>query len=210
MAWSLLVAGCASTRPASTPVQVDHVESVAFTSMAERVDIVDQATSALVTSNFAITLANDRIGLVQSDFVPLSQVQQALADTLDPVPDFSNILMRVAVNAERGDETKYVQVKGTFQRIAGIPQSTDDLVGLYWLEQLTDRIASGVDAPFTHQISDSTYVQLLSSGMPEQEADESPGLSGALKVAGVLVVILFVVELASGAFGPVSSPTPSQ
>lgn len=210
MAWSLLVAGCTSTRPVSTPAQVDHVESVAFTSMAERVDIVDQATSALVASNFSITLANDRIGLVQSDFVPLSQVQLALADTLDPVPDFSNILMRVAVNAERGDETKYVQVKGTFQRIAGVPRSTDDLVGLYWLEQLTDRIASGVDAPFTHQVSDSTYVQLLASSAPEQESDESPGFSGALKVAGVLVVILFVVELASGAFGPVSSPTPSQ
>lgn len=210
MAWSLLVAGCSSTRTATTPVQVDHVETVAFTSMAERVDIVDQATSALVGANFAITLANDRIGLIQSDFVPLSRVQQALADTLAPEADFSNILMRVAVNAERGDETKYVQVKGTFQRIAGTPRSTDDLVGLYWLEQLTDRIATGIDAPFAHQISDSTYVQLLSSSAPEMETDENPGISGALKVAGALVVILFVVELASGAFGPVSSPTPSQ
>lgn len=210
MAWSLLVAGCTSTRPVATPSQVDHVETVAFTSMAERVDIVDRATSALVGSNFSITLANDRIGLVQSDFVPLSRVQQALSDTLDPEPDFSNILMRVAVNAERGDETKFVQVKGTFQRIAGSPRSTDDLIGLYWLEQLTDRIASGVDAPFTHQISDSTYVQLLSNSAPAEEVNESPGLSGALKVAGVLVVVLFVVELASGAFGPVSSPTPAQ
>lgn len=210
MAWSILVAGCTSARTATTPVKVDHVESVAFTSMAERVDIVDQATSALIGSNFSITLANDRIGLVQSDFVPLSRVQSALADTLDPVDDFNNILMRVAVNAERGDETKYVQVKGTFQRIAGTPRTTDDLVGLYWLEQLTDRIASGVDAPFTHQVSDSTYVQLLNSGAPQAEAEESPGFGGALKVAGVLVIILFVVELASGAFGPVSSPTPSQ
>jgi len=194
----------------SYTVPGDHIETVAFTSMAERVDIVDRATSALVGSNFAITLANDRIGLVQSDFVPLSRVQQALADTLDPEPDFRNILMRVAVNAERGDETKYVQVKGTFQRIAGSPRSTDDLIGLYWLEQLTDRIASGVDAPFTHQISDSTYVQLLSSSAPEEEINESPGLNGALKVAGVLLVVLFVVNLASGAFGPVTSSTPTQ
>lgn len=210
IAWSLLVAGCTAPRMASTPVRVDQVESVAFTSMAERVDIVDQATSVLVRSNFAITLANDRIGLVQSDFVPLSRVQRALADTLASVPDFDNILMRVAVNAERGDETKYVQVKGTFQRISGQPKNTDDLIGLYWLEQLTNRIASGVDAPFTPQVSDSTYAQLMmGNGTPDDEPD-SPGFSGALKVAGVLVAVLFVVTLASGAFGPVSSPTPSQ
>lgn len=181
-----------------------------FTSMADRVDIVDQATSTLVGANFAITLANDRIGLVQSDFVPLSRVQLALADTLARVPDFDNILMRVAVNAERGQETKYVQVKGTFQRIAGTSRNTDDLIGLYWLEQLADRIAEGVDAPLVHQVSDSTYAQLLANGSEPQEEDASPGVGGALKVVGVLVAVLFVVTLASGAFGPVSSPTPSQ
>ena len=181
-----------------------------FTSMADRVDIVDQATSTLVGANFAITLANDRIGLVQSDFVPLSRVQLALADTLARVPDFDNILMRVAVNAERGQETKYVQVKGTFQRIAGTSRNTDDLIGLYWLEQLADRIAEGVDAPLVHQVSDSTYARLLANGSEPQEEDASPGVGGALKVVGVLIAVLFVVTLASGAFGPVSSPTPSQ
>jgi|GEM_PF-779095 len=210
LAWSFFVAGCTTPRTATAPVRVDHVETVAFTSMADRVDIVDQATSALIRSNFAITLANDRIGLVQSDFVPLSRVQDAIADTLAPQADFNNILMRIAVNAERGDETKFVQVKGTFQRISGQARPTDELVGLYWLEQVTDRIASGVEAPFTHQVSDSTYAQLLAgNGVPAQQ-DASPGIGGALKVAGVLVAVLFVVTLASGAFGPVSSPTPSQ
>lgn len=207
--WSLLVAGCTTPRRTATPAVSDHVETVAFTSMADRVDIVDQATSALVSSNFAITLANDRIGLVQSDFIPLSRVQSALADSLPPQADFSNILVRVAVNAERGTETKYVQVKGTFQRIAGMPRTTDDLIGLYWLEQLTARMADGVDATFVHQVSDSTYVRLLGDSAPQTEK-KSPGISGALKVAGVLIAVLFVVQLASGAFGPVSSPTPSQ
>ncbi|MDA0873428.1 MAG: hypothetical protein O3C45_00025 [Bacteroidetes bacterium] len=208
-AWSLLVAGCATPRRTATPAVTDHVETVAFTSMADRVDIVDQATSALISANFAITLANDRIGLVQSDFIPLSRVQTALADSLPPVADFSNILLRVAVNAERGTETKYVQVKGTFQRIAGAPRTTDDLVGLYWLEQLTARMARGVDAEFVHQVSDSTYARLLTGSQPQEE-EKSPGISGAIKVAGILVAVLFVVQLASGAFGPVSSPTPSQ
>jgi len=183
---------------------------VVFTSMADRVDIVDQATSTLVGANFSITLANDRIGLVQSDFVPLSRVQRALADTLALQSDLDNILVRVAVNAERGEETKYVQVKGTFQRIAGTPRNTDDLIGLYWLEQLADQMATGVDAPFVHQVSDSTYAQLLATGSSPAEEEKSPGFSGALKVAGVLFAVLFVVTLASGAFGPVSSPPPSQ
>ena len=191
------------------PAVADHVETVAFTSTAERVDIVDQATSALVSANFAITLANDRIGLVQSDFIPLSRVQAALADSLDPVPDFSNILVRVAVNAERGDETKFVQVKGTFQRIAGQPRTGDELMALYWLEQVAARMAAGVDAPFTHQISDETYTQLAGDTAPAEE-EKSPGIGGAVKVIGVLVAVMFVVQLASGAFGPVSSPTPSQ
>lgn len=208
-AWSLLVAGCATPRRTVTPAVSDHVETVAFTSMADRVDIVDQATSAIISANFAITLANDRIGLVQSDFIPLSRVQSALADSLPPHPDFSNILVRVAVNAERGNETKYVQVKGTFQRISGLPRTTDDLVGLYWLEQLTARMADGVDATFVHQVSDSTYARLLGESAPTEEK-KSPGISGALKVAGILVAVLFVVQLASGAFGPVSTPAPSQ
>jgi len=208
----MLVAGCTSSRTVTPTgaIGTDYVESVAFTSMAERVDIVDQATSTLVSANFAITLANDRIGLVQSDFIPISAVQAAVADTLDPVADLSNILMRVAINAERGDETKYVQVKGTFRRIAGAARPTDDLIGLYWLEQVAAQVADGVDANFAHQLSDSTYSTLILDAAAPVEEEESPGVMGAIKVGGVILAVLFVVQLASGAFGPTSSPTPAQ
>ena len=178
--------------------------------MADRIDIVDQATSTLIRANFAITLANDRIGLVQSDYIPLSSVQASLADTLAPVADFKNLLMRVAVNAERGEETKFVQVKGTFQRVAGTPKQTDELIGLYWLEQVAAKMAAGVDAPFAHQVSDSTYTQLLGQVANPVEETKSPGVGGAIKVVGILMAVLFVVQLASGAFGPTASPTPSQ
>ncbi len=204
------MAGCTSTRVASPVASAEKVETVAFTSMADRVDIVDQATSTLVRANFAITLANDRIGLVQSDYIPLSSIQSSLADTLAPVADFKNLLMRVSVNAERGEDTKFVQVKGTFQRISGVSKQTDELIGLYWLEQLADRMASGVDAPFAHQVSDSTYTQLLSQVATPIESEKSPGVGGAIKVVGVLLAVLFVVQLASGAFGPTSSPQPAQ
>jgi len=207
LSWSLLVAGCAQTRVATPVAARNHVETVAFTSMAERVDIVDQATSVLVGSNFSITLANDRIGLVQSDFVSVSNVQAALNDEMDHVIDHENLLMRVAVNADQGEEAIFVQVKGTFQRVAGTARPTDNLVGLYWLEQLASEISSGVDAQFAHQLSDSTYAQILTENAQPVETDKKPGARGALKAGAVILGILFVVQLASGAFGAGSSQT---
>jgi hypothetical protein len=210
LVWSFFVTGCTAPRVTIAPVRADHVETVAFTSMADRVDIVDMATSALIRSNFSITLANDRIGLVQSDFIPLLRVQKALNDTLDVVPDFDNLLVRITVNAERGDEAKYVQVKGTFQRISGSVQPSDQMLGLYWLEQVAERIAADVEAPFTHQVSDSTYARLLAARGNSKEKGKRSRISGAVRVAGVLFATLFVVTLASGAFGPVQTPTPAQ
>jgi len=201
LSWTLLLAGCAQTRVATPVPSRNHIESVAFTSTASRVDIIDQATSTLVSSNFSITLANDRIGLVQSDFVSISTVEQALADTLDFISDHDNLLMRVAVNAEERDETVFVSVKGTFQRVSGASRSTDNLIGLYWLEQLAEEMATGVDAQFTHQLSDSTYVQILGESSLAVEEPKSPGLGGAVKAGGIILAILFVVQLASGAFG---------
>lgn len=207
--WSFFVTGCTAPRVTVAPTLADRMETVAFTSMADRVDIVDHATSALIRSNFAITLANDRIGLVQSDFVPLSRVQEALADTMAAPADFRNILMRITVNAERGDEAKFVQVKGTFQRISGAARSSDQLVGLYWLEQVTKRIAADVEAPFTHQIADSTYARIVDTGTAPPTDSRRSAISGAARVAGVLFVVLFVVTLASGAFGPMQTPPPT-
>lgn len=184
------------------------VETVAFTSMSDRESIVDHAISTLVAGNFSITLANDRLGLIQTDYLNLASLQMALADSLDPVPDLANLLMKVSVNAQSSNETVFVQVKGTFQRTVGAPKSVDNLIGLYWLEQLTNQMASGVEAPFKHQLADSTYTQLVSEAQTVAKNKNNTGFRGALKVGGILVAILFAVTLAAGSFGP-GSTTPT-
>ncbi len=185
------------------------VESVAFTSMADRIDIVDQATSALISSNFSITLANDRIGLVQTDYVSVSTVQQALADTLAHVPDLDNLLMKVAINAEERDESVFVQIKGTFQRISGQTRPMDNLIGLYWLEQLANEIATGVDAQYVHELDTETYATLISDLSTEDSKRANTGLRGAMKAGGILVVVLFALTLLAGSFGPTPTSTPT-
>lgn len=184
------------------------VETVAFTTMADRETIVDHAISTLVAGNFSITLANERLGLIQTDLVSLANLQMAIADSLAPIPDLANLLMKVSVNAQSSNETVFVQVKGTFQRIDGAPKSADNLIGLYWLEQLTQQMASGVEAPFKHQLSDSTYAQLVTEAQTVQKNKNNTGIRGALKVGGILVAILFAVTLAAGSFGP-GSTTPT-
>lgn len=202
LSWSILLAGCTASRYGSTSVpNINHVETVAFTSMAKRVDIIDQATSVLINSNFSITLANDRIGLVQTDYVTIATIQQAIADTLKAWPDLNNILMKVTVSASEGD---LVRVKGTFQRIVGQANPTDNLIGLYWLEQIAANIASDVDAPFVHQLTDSTYAHLNEEVSANKTRSNNTGVRGAAKAGGILLAVLFAVTLFAGAFGPTS------
>lgn len=181
------------------------VETVAFTSMADREAIVDHAISTLVASNFTITLANDRLGLIQTDYLSTATIQQALADSLAPVQDLENLLMKVSVNAQSSDETVFVQIKGTFQRINGAPRPNDNLIGLYWLEQLAAQMAAGVEAPYTHQLTDATYHQMVTEQTTTAKNRNNTGFRGAVKVGGILVAVLFAVTLAAGAFGPAST-----
>ena len=69
-------------------------------------------------------------------------------------------------------------------------------------------MAGGVEAPFKHQLTDSTYTQLVSEAQTSQKNKNKTGFRGALKVGGILLAILFAVTLAAGSFGPGStSPT---
>ncbi len=206
LSFSLVLAGCSQARYASNPAPARSlVETVAFTSMKDRESIIDHSLSTLIESNFSITLANDRLGLIQTDYQSMSTVQQALADSLDPVKDLGNLLMKVSVNAQSSNNAVFVQVKGTFQRINGNPKASDNLIGLYWLEQLADQMAGKVEAPFVHQLTDSTYTQLVKEEQVVQKNKNNTGIRGAIKVGGILLAVLFAVTLAAGAFGPTAS-----
>lgn len=214
LSWSLLVAGCAPRQAAvstGTGGTGAHVETVAFTTTHDRLDVLDSATSVLVGSNFTITLANERLGLLQTDYVPLEIVQQALADSVRYSTDrLRNLVMRITINAEDRSETSYVQIKGSFQRLSGTPQVGDALIGLYWLEQVGRRVATPLDVKFVQQLPDSTYASILAAPTPTSPASQKKeGVQRAAKAAGILVAVLFALTLAVGAFGPSSANRPA-
>ena len=212
LSWSILIAGCAQPRYVSSPSAAKNtVETVAFTSMKDRVDIVDVATSEFVTNNFSITLANDRIGLVQTDYISITSLQEALADTMDFVADLDNLLMKVALNAEQRDESVFIQMKGTFQRVKGTPRSVDNLIGLYWLEQIAQKIATDLDATYVHQLDEDMYASFLEEMATKEVNKNNTGVRGAIKAGGIIVAVLFALTLLAGTFGPTTStPTTAQ
>jgi len=206
------VAGCVP-RPVSVPVSAPsgtHVETVAFTTTHDRVDVLDAATSVLVSSNFTITLANERLGLMQTDYVPLSLVQDALADTVRVRNNrLNDLLMRITLNADPRGESTFVQVKGTFQKVTGAPVSSDNLIGLYWLERVGKEMAASLEVPYVQQLPDSTYVRALGETGPATPPSRTAGVRSAARAAGILIAVLFALTLAVGAFGPTSNTAPA-
>ncbi len=195
------MAGCAQTQRATAPPRT-HVETVAFTTTTNRVSIIDVATSVLATSNFSITLANDRIGLLQTDYVPISSIQSVFADSISGLPVGDDILMRVTVNAEDQGESNYVRIKGSFRSVSRTGDSIS-LIGLFWLERVTKRMAGTLDVAYTPQLSDSIYLQALAAA-----ADETPPRhkwSSAARALGIVVAVLFAATLMISTFGPGSN-----
>lgn len=188
-----------------------HVETVAFTTTHDRLDVLDTATSVLVGSNFTITLANERLGLLQTDYVSLVTASEALADTVDYSPDrLRNLVMRVTLNAEDRGETTFVQLKGSFQRLSGTPRVGDDLIGLFWLERVGRRIATPLDVEYRQQLADSTYAELLGAPVEQTTATgRTADVKRAGKAVGILIAVLFALTLAVGAFGPAQHVPPA-
>lgn len=210
LGWSLLVMGCARSSRVAAPVESQPwIETVAFTAAKERIELIDAATSLLVATNFTITLANDRIGLLQTDYVPLSSVRGAMTDTLGMDAGLDELVVRVTLNADaRGDAT-FVQIKGAFRRIAGAPSSSDAIQGLYWLDRVAEKIADAAEVPYVRQLSDSTYVRAMGSSPKKNTIqEESPGMRGAIKAGAILIAVIFAVTLAVGTFGPGSNRPP--
>lgn len=179
------------------------METVAFTTIEDRVAILDAATSVLVTSNFSITLANERLGLLQTDYVPLSSVQSMFADSLGTVASVDHLLMRITMNTEAQGEVNYVQLKGSFQEISGSYARDNPLVRLFWLERIAKRMAAALDVDYKPQLADSTYALAVTDilNAPEPETQRS-GLGRAARAVAVALGVIFVVTLAVSTFGP--------
>ncbi len=209
--WSLLIVGCAP-RPVANPAMSGastRVETVAFTTDSSRVHVLDVATSVLINGDFMITLANERLGLVQTDYIPLQVLRNAYPDSIDvPVSRLSELLMRVTVNAEQRGDLSFVQMKGSIQRLSGSDSPADRMVGLYWLERLGKEVSGEIGVEYVQQLSDSTYAEVVLRSPAPEEGSEESGARRAAKAAGIVVAVLFALTLAVGAFSPSSSATP--
>jgi outer membrane murein-binding lipoprotein Lpp len=201
---TVLLAGCASTGSVSAPVD-SGVETVAFTTDALRVDVVDAATAVLVQHDFTITLANERLGLLQTDYASVHGIEAMRADSGRGDPALSDLYMRLTVNAEDRDGVRYVQVKGNFQRMRG-GQAPDRLIGLYWMERLVADMAEGLDAEYIARVSNNTYDQALgNAALPSGNVSSSARLTRGLRAVAIVGAVLFAVTLAVGVFQPSGS-----
>ncbi len=196
------LAGCTTANQIAAPVDTG-VETVAFTTSEDRVAIIDAATTVLVQHDFTITLANERLGLIQTDYASVARIEALRADTGNADPALDDLYLRMTVNAEDRDGVRFVQIKGNFQRMQG-GSAPDRLIGLYWMERLAMDIAADLDAPYTQRVSAETYQQALENArLPtENKDDRKAQLGKGLKAVAIVAAILFAVTLAAGVFAP--------
>ncbi|NNE71912.1 MAG: hypothetical protein HKN29_16325 [Rhodothermales bacterium] len=201
---ALLVSGCAASNPVATPVDAG-VETVVFTTESERVTVVDVATALLVQHDFTITLANERLGLLQTDYASVAGIAAMRPDTGLGHVALEDLYVRLTVNSEDRDGIQIVQVKGNFQRMAG-GRSPDRLIGLYWMEQLTSDMARALDADYVARVSDEIYDQALSNvALPTPAESRSGQINKGLRAVGIVGAILFAATLAASTFAPSAS-----
>lgn len=199
-----ILSGCAATSPTTTPVDAG-VETVVFTTEAERVTVVDVATALLVQHDFTITLANERLGLLQTDYASVSGIAAMRPDTGLGHVALEDLYVRLTVNSEDRNGIQVVQVKGNFQRMAG-GTAPDRLIGLYWMEQLTSDMARALDADYVARVSDDIYDQALTNvALPTRTQSRSGQINKGLKAVGIVGAILFAATLAASTFAPSGS-----
>ena len=201
LAACLFAAGCTTVRRGTpTPPVPLADETAAFTVDADPVAVLDAATVTLVNNNFTITLANERIGLLQTEYVSLARVQAARPDSL-AVEGLGALQMRVTVTVQERGGARLLQVKGSFQR-TGRTTEADDLVARYWLERITQDLAAALGASYQPRITDAAYAQAVRQG----EADDTPAASvagsSAVRAIAIVAVLLFVATLVTGVFSP--------
>ncbi|GAB5521567.1 MAG: hypothetical protein RhofKO_38180 [Rhodothermales bacterium] len=198
----LLLSGCASTGSTSSDALPPLRESVVFQTSQERMQVVDAATAILVANNFPITLANERLGLIQTGYMPLTTLLGTYADADDNAA-LDQLMMKVTLNTEARGDGQLVQLVGTFQRTGSSP-TADNLIGLYWLERLGESIAAETQAPFVASVSDEIYTDALAGNIEQMRQEEEAKFNPrrALIAAGLIIGVVFAVSLIGTATAP--------
>ena len=207
LSFSLFVAGCAGVNRSTQNTAPLHDENTAFSTNAELVKVLDVATVIFVNNNYSITLANERIGLLQTDYVSLGSLQTARPDSLVRTPLVNNISMRITLNVEERAGSRMVQFRGAFQR-DGRGSEADNLIARYWLERITQDIAESLDVTFRPRIALSDYAEAVKNAEAEQSGTPDFMNNNIVRAIGITALVLFTVTLITGVFSPGASEGP--
>lgn len=193
----LFSAGCSTLQRSPQATQLTD-ESLAFIAPATAVRIFDATTLVLVNHNFTVALTNERLGLIQTDYVALTALQATLADSLESVGRLRGLEIRVTLNVDERADDSLVQLRASVRRVSGRATADDSVIARYWLEHLADRLSESLDADYERRVTRAMYTEAL------QGASSGGGApaSGVVRAAAIVMVGLFVATLLSGVFRP--------
>lgn len=192
--------GCAGTREVAAPVDSGS-ETVTFLSSATKEEVMDDATAALVSSDFTITLANERLGLLQTDYASVAAVERAYGDSTSSHPALRDLYVRLTVNTESRGEDQVVQFKGSFQRI-GPGSAPDRLIGLYWMERLAEDVARRGGGEYAPRVSGEIYARALENTVVPDARRNTSRVGQSMRAVGIVAAVLFAATLLAGVFTP--------
>jgi len=207
LSFSLFIAGCSGANRSARQTSPLHDENTAFNTSAELVDVLDVATVVFVNNNYSIAMANERIGLVQTDYVSLGNLQTARPDSLIRTPLVNRITMRITLNVEERAGSRLVQLRGAYQR-DGARAEVDNVLARFWLERITQDIAESLEESFRPRISLSDYAEAVQE--VESQQSETPDFmrNNVVRAVGITALVLFAVTLIAGVFSPGANNTP--
>lgn len=195
----VLAAGCSSLGRGQAPRPLAD-ERASFTTGAGTTEILDAATVVLVNRSFTLALVNERVGLLQTEFVPLRTLQVGAPDLHAGNTYRDDLAMRVTLSVERRAGEALVQVRGMFQR-RGEGSEMDAVVTRYWTERIAADIAERLEAPFTPEVTEAMYVEAL-QGSREVARRLSATGDHVMRAVGIVAVVLFAATLITGVLSP--------
>ena len=191
----LFVTGCASVQLNPGPSQLPD-ESVSLITTLAQEDIFDAATLVFLNHNFAVGLTNERIGVLQTDYLTLSAVEATLPDSLRAGGRIKGLEMRITLNLEDRADDNLVRLRASVRRANGRASEADKLITRYWLEHIAFALAEELDTTFNRDVSRRDYVAAT------ETRNAAVPSSRVFRGGAIILVALFVATLISGVLTP--------
>ncbi|MEX0746766.1 MAG: hypothetical protein WD275_02120 [Rhodothermales bacterium] len=192
---SIFSAGCATLQPNTAPSQLPD-EAVVFVARGESEQVFDAATLVFLNHNFSIALENDRIGILQTEYLAIPALQATQPDSLHVDGRIEGLEIRLTMNLDQRADDNLIRLRASVRRVRGRADEADNVIARYWLEHMASQLAEGLDSTFEREVSRRMYLDAVRSrgaALPS---------SRILRAGAIVVIGLFVASLLSGVLGP--------